>query len=84
MVWRRFATKLKAVKTKKGITLNMCTPYFYTTSSKKDVDNGEVCFGQVAGLIDSAPGAAEVIEGIVKNLSSVLEELKRKLAAFPT
>jgi NAD(P)H-dependent flavin oxidoreductase YrpB (nitropropane dioxygenase family) len=48
-----------------------------------DVDNGEVCCGQVAGLIDSAPGAAEVIEGIIKNLSFILEELKRKLAAFP-
>jgi len=48
-----------------------------------DVDNGEVCCGQVAGLIDSAPGAEEVIGGIIKNLSAVLEELKRKLAAFP-
>jgi enoyl-[acyl-carrier protein] reductase II len=48
-----------------------------------EADNGEVCCGQVAGLIDSAPGAAEVIEGIIKNLSSVLGELKRKLAAFP-
>jgi len=47
-----------------------------------DTDNGEVCCGQVAGLIDSAPGVAEVIEGIVKNLSSVLDELKRKLGAF--
>jgi len=48
-----------------------------------DVDNGEVCCGQIAELIDRAPGAAEVIEGIIKNLSSVLEELKRKRAAFP-
>ena len=47
-----------------------------------DTDNGEVCCGQVAGLIDSAPGVAEVIEGIVKNLSSVLDELKWKLGAF--
>ena len=48
-----------------------------------DADNGEVCCGQVAGMIDGAPGAAEVIEDIIKNLSSVLEELKRKLEAFP-
>jgi enoyl-[acyl-carrier protein] reductase II len=48
-----------------------------------DTDNGEVCCGQVAGLINSQPRAAEVIEGIIKNLSLVLEELKRKLAAFP-
>ncbi len=47
-----------------------------------DTDNGEVCCGQVAGLIDSAPPVAEVIEGIIKNLPIVLEELKRKLAAF--
>lgn len=48
-----------------------------------DVDNGEVCCGQVAGLIESAPGAAEVIGGVIKNLPSVLEELNKKLAAFP-
>lgn len=48
-----------------------------------DAENGEVCCGQVAGLIDSAPGAAEVIEAIIRNLSAVLEELKGKLAAFP-
>ena len=48
-----------------------------------DVDNGEVCCGQVAGLIETAPGAAEVIGGVIKNLPSVLEELNKKLAAFP-
>lgn len=48
-----------------------------------DADNGEVCCGQIAGLIDSAPATAEVIEGIIKNLFTVLEDVKRKLAAFP-
>jgi len=47
-----------------------------------DVTNGEICCGQVAGLIKSAPGAEEIIEDIIKNMSLVLEELKRKLAVF--
>ena len=55
----------------------------YPAQRLGDVENGEVCCGQAAGLIGSAPGAAEVVEGIIRNLSSVLEELKRKLAAFP-
>jgi len=55
----------------------------YPSQHLGDADNAEVCCGQVAGLIDSAPGAAEVIEGIIRNLSSVMEELKRKLATFP-
>ena len=55
----------------------------YTGQQLGDADNGEVSCGQVAGLIDSVPGAVEVMEGIIKNVSSVLEELNRKLAAFP-
>jgi NAD(P)H-dependent flavin oxidoreductase YrpB (nitropropane dioxygenase family) len=47
-----------------------------------DVGNAEVCCGQVAGLIDSVPGAADVISRIIQNMSSVVEEAKRKLAAF--
>ena len=47
-----------------------------------DADNGEICCGQVAGLIGNAPGAAKVVEEIVKNLSVVLEALKQKLAAL--
>jgi len=47
-----------------------------------DVENAEVHCGQVAGLIDSTPGAADVISGIIQNISSVVEEAKRKLAAF--
>jgi hypothetical protein len=40
--------------------------------------------GQVAGLIDSAPSAAEVISGIIRNMSALMEEVKQKLAAFQT
>jgi NAD(P)H-dependent flavin oxidoreductase YrpB (nitropropane dioxygenase family) len=47
-----------------------------------DVENAELHCGQVAGLIDSAPGAADVISAIIQNMSSVVEEAKRKLAAF--
>jgi len=47
-----------------------------------DVENAELHCGQVAGLIDSAPGAADVISGILQNMSSVMEVAKRKLAAF--
>ena len=47
-----------------------------------DVENAEVHCGQVAGMIDSAPGAADIISGIIQNMSSVVEEAQRKLAAF--
>jgi hypothetical protein len=33
-------------------------------------------------MIDSIPGAADVISGIIQNLSSVVEEAEWKLAAF--
>jgi enoyl-[acyl-carrier protein] reductase II len=56
----------------------------YSAQHLGDADNGEVCCGQVAGLIDSAPGAAAVVEGIIEKLSSVMEELRSKLKAFPT
>jgi NAD(P)H-dependent flavin oxidoreductase YrpB (nitropropane dioxygenase family) len=49
-----------------------------------DVENAELHCGQVAALIDSAPGAADVIAGIIQNIASVVEETKRKLAAFQT
>lgn len=47
-----------------------------------DADNAEVCCGQVAGLIGDVPAAEEVINDIIKNLFSVLEEVKQKLADF--
>ena len=47
-----------------------------------DADNGEVCCGQVAGLIDDIPAAGEVVEAIIRGLPILLEELKMKLAAF--
>jgi enoyl-[acyl-carrier protein] reductase II len=47
-----------------------------------EVENAEIHCGQVAGLIDSAPCAADVISGITQNISSAMEEAKQKLAAF--
>ena len=45
------------------------------------VEDAEVCCGQIAGLIDSVKGAGEVIDDIVTNMNSRLEELKGKVAA---
>jgi len=56
----------------------------YCAQHLGDVENAEVHCGQVAGLIDSAPGAAEVISKIIQDMSSLAEEVKRKLAAFQT
>ncbi len=47
-----------------------------------DVENAELHCGQVAGLIDRAPGAADVIAEIIQRMSLVMEETQRKLAAF--
>lgn len=54
----------------------------YSGQHLGDAGGSEVGCGQVAGLIDSVPGAADVVAGIVQKLSAVLEELKEKLAAF--
>jgi enoyl-[acyl-carrier protein] reductase II len=47
-----------------------------------DAENGEIGCGQVAGLIDNIPFAADVISGITQNMSLLVEDLKLKLAAF--
>jgi len=44
-----------------------------------DAENGEICCGQVAGLINKITPAAEVIESIIKNISAVMENVQRKL-----
>jgi enoyl-[acyl-carrier protein] reductase II len=54
----------------------------YAAQHLGDADNAELCCGQVAGLIESAPTAAEVISEIIRNVSAVMEEVKRKLAPF--
>ncbi len=47
-----------------------------------DVDNAELHCGQVAALIDTAPTAAEVISTILQNISSAMEQTRRKFEAF--
>lgn len=43
-----------------------------------DADNNEICCGQVAGLINNIPEAANVVMEIVANISAVFDEAKRK------
>ena len=54
----------------------------YPAQHLGDADNAEICCGQVAGLINNVLGAADVIDGIINSMSSVLEEVKQKLADF--
>ena len=54
----------------------------YRAQVTGDAEEGEICCGQVAGLIHDNPSAAEVIEGIAKAMNSVVDHLKRKLSCF--
>lgn len=56
----------------------------YPAQHLGDVDNAEICCGQVAGLINDMLGAEDIIVSIVKSISSVLEEIKGKLSLFST
>ena len=47
-----------------------------------EVEDSEVCCGQVAGLIDKVNGAQEVIEDIAKDINSCFEDLKIRLNEF--
>lgn len=54
----------------------------FAAQRRGDVDNAELHCGQVAGLIENVPSAAEVIAEIVRNLTAVMKEVERKLAVF--
>jgi NAD(P)H-dependent flavin oxidoreductase YrpB (nitropropane dioxygenase family) len=43
------------------------------------VDDGEVCCGQVAGLIDGVKGAEEIIEDIAKDIGACFEDLGKRV-----
>jgi enoyl-[acyl-carrier protein] reductase II len=45
-------------------------------------DEAEICCGQVAGLITDVKSTGEVMNDIVENISSRLEELKHRLVDF--
>jgi len=47
-----------------------------------DVDGGEVCCGQVAGLIESVKGAGEIIDDIANEMHACFEELKERMKVF--
>lgn len=47
-----------------------------------DAAEGEICCGQVAGLITEVNSAKEVMDEIIGNIGSRFEALKRKLADF--
>jgi len=54
----------------------------YQSQFLGEADDAEICCGQVAGLIDNVPGAAEVISDVIGGISAYFESLKRKLADF--
>jgi NAD(P)H-dependent flavin oxidoreductase YrpB (nitropropane dioxygenase family) len=54
----------------------------YRAQHLGDADDAEICCGQAAGLITGVPSAGEVIESIAGRMSSLMEEVGRKAAAF--
>ena len=54
----------------------------YQSQFLGEADEAEICCGQVAGLIDNAPRAGEVIRDIIAGISAYFEDLKRRLADF--
>ncbi len=54
----------------------------YSAQHLGDAENAELCCGQIAGLIENAPAAAEVISEIIRDMSSVMERAEGKLAPF--
>ncbi|MBN2063115.1 MAG: nitronate monooxygenase [Deltaproteobacteria bacterium] len=55
---------------------------FFHTQTTGDTEVGEIICGQGAGLIKSAPGAAEIIEAIVSDISVVMAKCQDKLGCF--
>jgi enoyl-[acyl-carrier protein] reductase II len=54
----------------------------YRAQQLGEADEGEICCGQVAGLISEVQAAGEVMNDVVDNISTRFEELKRKVADF--
>ena len=54
----------------------------YQAQRLGDAEDAEICCGQVAGLITDVPTAGEVIDGIVKRMKSLLEEVHQKVTDF--
>jgi enoyl-[acyl-carrier protein] reductase II len=54
----------------------------YQAQQLGQADNGEICCGQVAGLITEVQSAGEVMNDVMENLNGRFEELKQRLADF--
>ncbi len=76
---KRYLEMKNAGKSKAELALYLEEHSQYKGHHLGDAENGEITCGQVAGLINQIPTAAEVIEGIIKNISSVIENVNRKL-----
>lgn len=47
-----------------------------------DVQDAELCCGQVAGLIDSIKGAQEIVEDIAKDINARFKDFEKKMTVF--
>ena len=47
-----------------------------------ETEDGEICCGQVAGLIDEIEGAGDVIKNIEKNIPQLFNDVKEKISCF--
>jgi NAD(P)H-dependent flavin oxidoreductase YrpB (nitropropane dioxygenase family) len=54
----------------------------YRAQHLGDVEDAEICCGQVAGMITGVPSAGEVIDGIVQRMKSLIGEVERKVTDF--
>lgn len=54
----------------------------YYSQHLGEVEDAEICCGQVAGLIDGVKGARETIEDIAKDINARFKDLKKKMTAF--
>ena len=54
----------------------------YYSQHLVEVEDAEICCGQVAGLIDGVKGARETIEDIAKDINARFKDLKKKMTAF--
>jgi NAD(P)H-dependent flavin oxidoreductase YrpB (nitropropane dioxygenase family) len=54
----------------------------YPAQHLGDADSAEICCGQAAGLLSSAPPASEIVASLIRAIPAVFEEVREKLLAF--
>ena len=47
-----------------------------------EVEDAEVCCGQVAGLINTVKSAQEIVEELARDINTRFEDLKKKMTEF--